>query len=154
MVLASLLVMGMLLCVAFLTSSRDVRTTTWLPVVDVSQLPADGTPLEAKVSLKRFDAWMRMPDVTDKVFVRKQPGSQQVLAFPPWHHSDFRIPIRYEVACQQFVSTCWNVAFDANGNETPSTACLRDSSVKLRLNELPVRVLEGRVWVLASDLFN
>lgn len=130
---------------AFLVGARDIATQSWFVVAKTSELPSDGTPILKTVSAKRIDAWERLPDkpICD-VFVRKSQNADGASVVYTWHHDSFRIPLRYDPLTKQYVSVCWNLAFDMQGKEVIEKESIPTG---LRLTQLPVQVVDGIVWV-------
>ena len=135
----------LLLSIAFLVGASDAPKQSWFLVAKTSELPSDGSPILKTVSAKQFDAWTRLPDKpVCNVFVRKSHNADGVSAVHSWHHDAFRIPLRFDEVTQQYVSACWNVAFDIQGNEVSGKESIPMSS---KLAQLPVHVADGVVWV-------
>jgi hypothetical protein len=132
---------------AFLLDGHDTPSRSWHRVARLSELPNDGTPVLIPVYRQRFDAWMRLPDerIWD-VYVRKETGSDNVSVVQSWHHSHLRIPIRYDSEEKQYVSLCWNVAFDMQGRQLTDRET-KTEPIDFDIAVLPVKVNDGEVWV-------
>ena len=137
-------------CGVFLVDSRGTPKQSWFLAANTSELPSDGAPLLKTISVKQFDAWMRLPDrpILD-VFVRRSGNAEGASVVPAWHHDSFRIPLRYDQIKKQYVSVCWKIAFDMQGKEISQSESLRTGS---SLTQLPVQVVDGDVWVRLDDV--
>ncbi len=144
-------IMAMLfLSISFLMGASGPQEESWFLVAELSDLPTDGTPIHKTVSAKHFDAWTRLPDrpILD-VFIRRSGNANDASVVPSWHHDSFRIPLRYDHRKKQYVSVCWNVAFDMQGKEVSDSESVRTGS---SLTQLPVQVVGGDVWVRLDDI--
>jgi hypothetical protein len=130
---------------AFLLDTYDTPSRSWHRVASMSELPDDGTPVLKPVYAQRFDAWMRLPDerLWD-VYLRKETEFNRVSVVHSWHHPKLRMPILYDSTKKQYVSPCWNVAFDMQGKQLTDRG---KKAIGVDLDVMPVRVADGEVWV-------
>jgi len=100
----------------------------------------------------RLDAGLGYLDQTpDKIvgsaFVRRMPGVDQVLVLEPHHHGALRVGVTYDEPSRAFQS-CWRIRFDLEGHELPDPDL---PPMGDRMERLPVRVVEGQVFVQWKD---
>lgn len=126
---------------------RQESPVGWVAVASLSSLRNDGSPQPHVVRVPQFDAWTRLPDcVIGGVFVRRLPGTRQVIALRADHHRSLHIPVIYDETARLFRSSCWQVQveFDLDGQEIER---IGESRMGDELQKLPVRIADDVVWV-------
>lgn len=110
-----------------------------LRAVNLSELPADGTPVRVTLRSDIVDAWTIYRDrVIGSVYLRLMPNGQ-VLAFNDTC-THLGCKVDYQAADQRFFCPCHQSAFKLDGerlNQTPP----RD------LDSLEAEIKDGEVWV-------
>jgi menaquinol-cytochrome c reductase iron-sulfur subunit len=114
----------------------------YLPVVDLNQLPTDGTPVRFTIRADLIDAWNLFKDRTiGTVYLRNVENN--VIAFTDvCPHLGCKI--NYQSSSQHFFCPCHASTFDLEGakiNEIPPR----------NMDSLPTKVEGGRVWVKYQD---
>jgi len=148
-VAAGLIVLLGVPAIAFVTSpSRHASASPWLFVANWADLPVDGQPMRMSVLTPDWDTWTRRPDkIVGSAFVRRMPGVDQVLVLEPHHHGALRVGVTYDEQSRAFQS-CWRIRFDLEGHELPDPDL---PPMGDRMERLPVRVVEGQVFVQWKD---
>ena len=110
-----------------------------LRAADLSELPADGTPLRVILRSDVVDAWTIYRDrVIGSMYVRLMPNGQ-VLAFNDTC-THLGCKVDYQAADKQFFCPCHQSAFELDGerkNKTPPRG----------LDSLEAEIKDGEVWV-------
>jgi hypothetical protein len=122
------------------------ETTTddaWRPIAPLASLPDDCTPRRFPWFRQDRDAWIRHPDrLAGAVFLRRVPGSDEVLALSATHHATHKVPLRYNRERGVYESACWlDHTYSPAGRYLGTTPDAED------LARYDVRVVGGYVCV-------
>ncbi len=110
-----------------------------LRAVDLSELPADGTPLRVALRSDIVDAWTIYHDrVIGSIYLRLMPNGQ-VLAFNDTC-THLGCKVDYQAADKQFFCPCHQSAFELDGER-------KNQIPPRRLDSLEAEIKDGEVWV-------
>ncbi|MEQ8785473.1 MAG: hypothetical protein RIC55_04210 [Pirellulaceae bacterium] len=109
----------------------------WCWIAPLSELPDDGVPRLFSIRRSRRDTWMRYPaEDVGAIYLRREPGGGEVVAFRCWH------PMRFDEQRRLLVSCCWK------GYEFSETGqFVGDYPGGEDLVCYDARVFDGQVWV-------
>jgi hypothetical protein len=129
---------------AIVLPPRGPERSQWVPLVDLSDLPTDGTPELIPVVAPQYDGWIRNEDrPVDGVLVRRTKEGVKVLiarhhlgatAYDDPHSRIYRSP-------------CWVVTFDLDGKVIDP----RYAHTYAALRPVATRIEHGTVFVRADD---
>ena len=107
--------------------SSQAEQNPWVRVSSLAAISDDGIPHEVPLFAKQSDGWTKLPDrVVGRVFVRRVPGADRVLAIHPV--TPFGSVVSFDENAKAFAEPCWGMIYDINGtclNEKPNPGDLK-----------------------------
>ncbi len=109
-------------------------------VARLDSLPDDGTPQYVKVIADRWDAWNYIPDEPiGAVYIRKNEEGDVVAFNVACPHAG--CAVEFSARTGDFQCPCHSSSFSISGERSASSPSARN------LDELPIEIQDGEVWV-------